>query len=152
MFLSVFDMFKVGVGPSSSHTMGPMVAGARFLDLLRVSPFQAHGLRASLHGSLAFTGKGHATDRATILGLAGFVPDSYDHEKAEAILKAIHDGGTVSPPGLRPLNRANCYERGDLLGLHNVDVFPGTRRRLALRTQRFPCAHSRFFCPLRCHR
>ena len=80
-----------------------MVAGGRFLDLLRVSPFQAHGLRASLHGSLAFTGKGHATDRATILGLAGFVPDSYDHEKAEAILKAIHDGGTVSPPGLRPL-------------------------------------------------
>ena len=82
MFLSVFDMFKVGVGPSSSHTMGPMVAGARFLDLLRASPFLAHGLRASLHGSLAFTGKGHATDRATILGLAGFVPDSYDHEKA----------------------------------------------------------------------
>ena len=103
MFLSVFDMFKVGVGPSSSHTMGPMVAGARFLDLLRASPFQAHGLRASLHGSLAFTGKGHATDRATILGLDGFLPDSYDHEKAEATLKAIHDSGTVSPPGLRPL-------------------------------------------------
>lgn len=103
MFLSVFDMFKVGVGPSSSHTMGPMVAGGRFLDLLRASPFQAHGLRASLHGSLAFTGKGHATDRATILGLAGFLPDSYDHEKAETTLKAIHESGTVSPPGLRPL-------------------------------------------------
>ena len=71
MFLSVFDMFKVGVGPSSSHTMGPMVAAARFLDLLRGSPFQAQGLRASLHGSLAFTGVGHATDRATILGLVG---------------------------------------------------------------------------------
>ena len=73
MFLSVFDMFKVGVGPSSSHTMGPMVAGARFLDLLRNSPFHPKGLKASLHGSLAFTGKGHATDRATILGLAGFL-------------------------------------------------------------------------------
>ena len=72
MFLSVFDMFKVGVGPSSSHTMGPMVAGARFLETLRASPFHPAGLRASLHGSLAFTGKGHATDRATILGLAGF--------------------------------------------------------------------------------
>ena len=56
MFLSVFDMFKVGVGPSSSHTMGPMVAAARFLDTLRASPFHPAGLRASLHGSLAFTG------------------------------------------------------------------------------------------------
>ena len=103
MFLSVFDMFKVGVGPSSSHTMGPMVAGARFLDLLRASPFRPAGLRASLHGSLAFTGKGHATDRATILGLAGFVPDTYDHEKAEATLKAIGESGTVAPPGLPAL-------------------------------------------------
>ena len=103
MFLSVFDMFKVGVGPSSSHTMGPMVAGARFLDLLRASPFHPRGLRASLHGSLAFTGKGHATDRATILGLAGFRPDSYDHDKAEAALSAIAATGTVTPPGLPTL-------------------------------------------------
>ena len=49
MFLSVFDVFKIGVGPSSSHTMGPMVAAARFLDRLRASPFSVHGLRASLH-------------------------------------------------------------------------------------------------------
>ena len=56
MFLSVFDMFKVGVGPSSSHTMGPMVAAARFLELMRASPFEFSGLRASLHGSVAFTG------------------------------------------------------------------------------------------------
>ncbi|MCU9847667.1 L-serine ammonia-lyase [Defluviimonas sp. WL0024] len=103
MFLSVFDMFKVGVGPSSSHTMGPMVAGARFLDALRASPFHAHGLKASLHGSLAFTGKGHATDRATILGLAGFAPDSYDNAKAEATLAAIAETGTVTPPGLPAL-------------------------------------------------
>ncbi len=89
MFLSVFDMFKIGVGPSSSHTMGPMVAAARFLDRLRASPFTAHGLRASLHGSLAFTGVGHATDRATILGLAGFVPESYDRDQAEATLTRI---------------------------------------------------------------
>ncbi|MCY1126926.1 L-serine ammonia-lyase [Frigidibacter sp. RF13] len=106
MFLSVFDMFKVGVGPSSSHTMGPMVAGGRFLDLLRASPFHAHGLRASLHGSLAFTGKGHATDRATILGLAGFLPDSYDHAAAEAALTAIAATGTVTPPGLPSLSFA----------------------------------------------
>ncbi len=103
MFLSVFDMFKVGVGPSSSHTMGPMVAAARFLDHLRAQPFAVHGLRASLHGSLAFTGVGHATDRAVILGLAGFLPDSYDAAKAEAELARIAAEGTVTPEGLPPL-------------------------------------------------
>ncbi len=103
MFLSVFDMFKIGVGPSSSHTMGPMVAGARFLASLRASPFHPKGLRASLHGSLAFTGKGHATDRATILGLAGFQPDTYDHDKAEAALAEVGATGRVTPPGLPEL-------------------------------------------------
>lgn len=103
MFLSVFDMFKVGVGPSSSHTMGPMVAAARFLDAMRDSPFEFHGVRGSLHGSLAFTGVGHATDRATILGLAGFRPEDYDAEKAEAVLQQIRDSHTVTPPGLPEL-------------------------------------------------
>ncbi|WP_171098320.1 L-serine ammonia-lyase [Ruegeria sp. HKCCD7255] len=103
MFLSVFDMFKVGIGPSSSHTMGPMVAAARFLDLMRASPFEFSGLRGSLYGSLAFTGVGHATDRATILGLAGFVPDTYDHEKAEATLAKIAKTHKVSPQGLPDL-------------------------------------------------
>ena len=103
MFLSVFDMFKVGIGPSSSHTMGPMVAAGRFLQMLRDSPFQFHGLRASLHGSLAFTGVGHATDRATILGLAGFAPATYDAVKADAALAAIRAEKMVTPPGLPPL-------------------------------------------------
>ena len=96
MFLSVFDMFKVGIGPSSSHTMGPMVAAARFLDMMRASPFAFRGLRVSLHGSLAFTGVGHATDRATILGLAGFRPDTYDSEKAEAVLAEITRTGRIT--------------------------------------------------------
>jgi len=104
MFLSVFDLFKIGIGPSSSHTMGPMVAAARFLATLRASPFQAAGLRASLHGSLAFTGIGHATDRATILGLAGFDPASYDAAKAEATLATIRASGTIQPPGLPSLH------------------------------------------------
>ncbi|WP_299957810.1 L-serine ammonia-lyase [uncultured Roseobacter sp.] len=104
MFLSVFDMFKVGIGPSSSHTMGPMVAAARFLDLMRASPFAFHGLRASLHGSLAFTGVGHATDRATILGLAGFVPDTYDREKADQALEKIKTQRTIDPDGLGALS------------------------------------------------
>ncbi len=103
MFLSVFEMFKIGVGPSSSHTMGPMVAASRFLSMMRASPFDFHGLRASLHGSLAFTGVGHATDRATILGLAGFEPQSYDHDKAEAALDDIRRTKTVMPPELPAL-------------------------------------------------
>ncbi|MGH1412980.1 MAG: L-serine ammonia-lyase [Pelagimonas sp.] len=103
MFLSVFDMFKVGVGPSSSHTMGPMVAGGLFLEALRSAPFRAIGLRASLHGSLAFTGVGHATDRATVLGLAGFTPAEYDHGRAEAALAQIRDTKEVVPEGLGPL-------------------------------------------------
>ncbi|WP_323769866.1 L-serine ammonia-lyase [Antarctobacter sp.] len=103
MFLSVFEMFKVGIGPSSSHTMGPMVAAARFLDRLRAAPFAVHGVKASLHGSLAFTGVGHATDRATVLGLAGFVPETYDHAKAEAALAVIRDTCRVAPTGLPEL-------------------------------------------------
>ncbi|SDN41639.1 L-serine dehydratase [Lutimaribacter pacificus] len=104
MFLSVLDLFKVGVGPSSSHTMGPMVAAARFLDALRAAPFTAHGLRGSLHGSLAFTGVGHATDRATILGLAGFSPDSYDADAAEDTLAQIRATARIEAPGLGPLH------------------------------------------------
>jgi L-serine dehydratase len=103
MFLSVFEMFKVGIGPSSSHTMGPMLAAARFLDALRAAPFTPRGLRAVLHGSLAHTGIGHATDRATVLGLAGFRPDSYDAAEAEAALATIRTERRVNPPGLPPL-------------------------------------------------
>ncbi|MEX1233757.1 MAG: L-serine ammonia-lyase [Roseovarius sp.] len=103
MFLSVFDMFKVGIGPSSSHTMGPMVAAARFLDKMRAAPFTPHGVKGSLHGSLAFTGVGHATDRATILGLAGFLPETYDHAAAEKVLDEIRETHTLNPEGLGTL-------------------------------------------------
>ena len=104
MFLSVFDMFKIGVGPSSSHTIGPMVAAARFLDHLRAQPFGVAGVQASLYGSLAFTGVGHATDRAVILGLAGFRADDYDAAKAEAEFVRVHEELTVSPEGLGTLD------------------------------------------------
>ena len=103
MFLSVFDMFKIGLGPSSSHTIGPMVAAARFLDHLRAQPFKVAGVKASLHGSLAFTGVGHATDRAVILGLAGFRADDYDAEKADEAFAQIQASKTVAPDGLDPL-------------------------------------------------
>ncbi|QFU07445.1 L-serine dehydratase 1 [Rhodobacteraceae bacterium THAF1] len=100
MFISVLDLFKIGLGPSSSHTMGPMVAARRFLDQLRASPFQPAALSASLHGSLAFTGKGHATDRATILGLGGVTLDTYDADVAEQVLARIAETGHVEPDGL----------------------------------------------------
>ncbi|MEO1492944.1 MAG: L-serine ammonia-lyase [Pseudomonadota bacterium] len=106
MFLSVFDIFKIGIGPSSSHTMGPMVAAARFLDDLRTGRDRIPGagapvaVRCRLHGSLAFTGKGHATDRAVILGLAGFEPATLDTEAAERVLSEIAKASRVTPDGL----------------------------------------------------
>ena len=109
MFLSVFDIFKLGVGPSSSHTMGPMTAAARFLDDLRGGAEKIPGagrlsrLGASLHGSLAFTGKGHATDRAVVLGLLGFRPDTLDPDAAEALEAEVRSSGRIAPPGLGDL-------------------------------------------------
>ncbi len=84
MFLSVFDLYKIGIGPSSSHTVGPMVAAQRFLASLTQTTGR---IRVSLHGSLAFTGKGHGTDRAVVLGLAGETPHAIDPLKIEAIVE-----------------------------------------------------------------
>ncbi len=109
MFLSVFDIFKVGIGPSSSHTMGPMVAAARFLDLIRSGAGRVPGsgdvarFGCRLHGSLAFTGKGHATDRAVLLGLAGFTPDAFDPDAADAVFTGVTTSGRINPPGLPEL-------------------------------------------------
>ena len=90
MFLSVFDVFKIGVGPSSSHTMGPMVAAQRFLATMTPARVAvAHRLTATLYGSLAFTGKGHGSDRALVLGLAGFSPETLDPDQVEPILAAM---------------------------------------------------------------
>jgi L-serine dehydratase len=105
MFLSVFDIFKIGVGPSSSHTMGPMTAAARFLHDLRSGREREPGagelgaVACSLHGSLAFTGKGHATDRAVILGLSGFEPATLDPDRAEVLEAEVRATGRVTPPG-----------------------------------------------------
>ena len=77
MDMSVFDLFKIGIGPSSSHTVGPMVAARRFL-LESGMLEQAVGVEAHLYGSLALTGVGHATDKAVILGLMGETPQDVD--------------------------------------------------------------------------
>jgi len=79
---STFDLFKIGVGPSSSHTMGPMIAAADFAR--RVSEFPVARIEVRLYGSLALTGRGHATDRAILLGLAGHVPANIDPDAADA--------------------------------------------------------------------
>ena len=108
MFLSIFDIFKIGIGPSSSHTMGPMTAAASFLDALRTGLREpgagevAH-VTCSLHGSLSFTGKGHATDRAVMLGLCGFEPATIDPDRAEQAEAALHRDKVIHPDGLPPL-------------------------------------------------
>lgn len=99
MFLSIFDIFKIGIGPSSSHTMGPMSAAGRFLDeLCKCEPVDR--IRVTLHGSLAFTGKGHATDRAIILGLTGLLPDTLNPDDAETLEAAVRSAKHIHPDGL----------------------------------------------------
>ncbi len=99
MFLSIFDVFKIGLGPSSSHTMGPMTAAARFLALLRQSSELSRvvRVRVSLHGSLAFTGRGHATDRAVIYGLLGYLPADFDPGRAEVQVAELEKSGRLEP-------------------------------------------------------
>lgn len=99
MFVSVFDVFKIGVGPSSSHTMGPMLAAASFLELARSRLDGSAGrdlsLGCTLYGSLAYTGEGHGTYRAILAGLCGIVPDQYDRADAETRLGALAKSGAI---------------------------------------------------------
>lgn len=110
MFLSVFDVFKIGIGPSSSHTMGPMTAAGRFLDDLRHGNWprarqaRPSAITVSLHGSLAYTGIGHGSDRAVILGLAGENPEDVDPDMMDTIVERVRDTGRVAPQG-HPLYR-----------------------------------------------
>ncbi|WPO97971.1 L-serine ammonia-lyase [Pseudomonas sp. HR96] len=116
MAISVFDMFKVGIGPSSSHTVGPMRAGAAFVGELQRSQLLAkvHRVEVRLYGSLAATGVGHGSDRAVLMGLMGELPDSVD-------LQAM---------GAR-LGRVTGEQRLVLAGVHEVQ-FVCTRDLLLL--------------------
>ncbi|HMO32616.1 MAG TPA: L-serine ammonia-lyase [Lacibacter sp.] len=89
--ISVFDMFKIGVGPSSSHTLGPWRAAQRFLSLLheRYPLASVTQIRVLLYGSLAKTGKGHGTDVAVQLGLAGHDPETFEVERLDAAIREI---------------------------------------------------------------
>ncbi|WP_048772556.1 L-serine ammonia-lyase, iron-sulfur-dependent, subunit alpha [Cellulomonas flavigena] len=95
--LSVFDMFRIGIGPSSSHTVGPMRAGLAFTTELTTLPPPSH-ITIDLFGSLGATGRGHSTDRAVLLGLAGYDPETVDIATVEAILPTLASTGTLTLP------------------------------------------------------
>jgi L-serine dehydratase len=123
MSLSVFDIFKIGIGPSSSHTMGPMNAARSFVELL-----EARGLldrttqvSAQLYGSLALTGRGHCTDRAILLGLEGLSPDTIDSTTVEPTLQRIRVEGRIRLLGRREI----AFDEPLNLLFHMDQVLPG---------------------------
>lgn len=91
MAISVFDLFKIGIGPSSSHTVGPMRAAGRFIDDLAARGMleAVARIRVQLFGSLGATGKGHGTDKAVILGLEGELPETVDTDAIPAHLETL---------------------------------------------------------------
>ncbi len=105
MAISVFDLFSIGIGPSSSHTVGPMRAAARFvqgLDQDRLLESVA-SVRADLYGSLGATGKGHGSDKAVMLGLEGELPESVDTDLVDARLETIRGDQRLNLLGRHPI-------------------------------------------------
>jgi L-serine dehydratase len=116
MNLSVFDLFKIGIGPSSSHTVGPMWAAVRFADSLANSGQlkQCHRVVTELYGSLALTGEGHCTDKAILLGLSGEKPDQIDPDEVDVIVERIQ---TKQRLRLNGTHEIPCVIATDLLFL-----------------------------------
>jgi L-serine dehydratase len=112
MAISVFDLFKIGIGPSSSHTVGPMRAARMFAEALHRDNVlgRVHAVRIELFGSLGATGKGHGSDKAIMLGLEGDAPELIDPASIPDRMAAIR-----SRKALR------------LLGLHRIDFTEGAR-------------------------
>ena len=105
MSLSVFDLFKIGIGPSSSHTVGPMRAAARFVEGLQRDDLLQHtaSVKVELYGSLGATGKGHGSDKAVLLGLEGEHPDTVKTETVADRLAAIRSSGHLNLLGEHPI-------------------------------------------------
>ncbi|MDN7752453.1 MULTISPECIES: L-serine ammonia-lyase [Burkholderia] len=105
MAVSVFDLFKIGIGPSSSHTVGPMRAALMFVQGLERDGLleQVAGVKVDLYGSLGATGKGHGTDRGVMLGLMGDAPDTVNPDTIDARLAAVRDTKTLSLLGRHPV-------------------------------------------------
>src|SRR5271170_5574952 len=123
MSLSVFDIFKIGIGPSSSHTMGPMNAARSFAQLLAARDLlgRTAQVSAQLYGSLALTGRGHCTDRAILLGLEGMRPDTIDPAVIEPTLKRIRASGRIRLLGRHEI----AFDEPLNLLFHIDQVLPG---------------------------
>jgi L-serine dehydratase len=98
--VSIFDIFKVGIGPSSSHTVGPMKAARAFAEQFSPLTGEVAAVRVTLHGSLAYTGKGHGTDSAVLLGLTGLDPETIDPDIVDDLLRSIHSGKRLTLLGV----------------------------------------------------
>ena len=124
MAVSAFDLFKIGIGPSSSHTVGPMRAARLFADRLASEGLldRVARLRVELYGSLGATGKGHGSDKAVLLGLAGHQPDTIDVNAVPGYLKAIRDDGRLTLLDRHPVafdEKADLvFNRREALPLH----------------------------------
>ena len=109
MAVSTFDLYKIGIGPSSSHTVGPMRAAARFVEhhLAEAGRLQdVVRVRAEVFGSLALTGRGHGTDKAVLMGLEGHWPDRIDPDVIPAALERIRGERRILLQGLNKINQA----------------------------------------------
>ena len=109
---SIFDLFKIGVGPSSSHTVGPMIAAFRFGNecIERIQPDgksleSIARVQVQLYGSLALTGIGHATDTAILVGLAGCLPDRTEPEFIQSTVRDIRESKRLRLNGRIELDR-----------------------------------------------
>ncbi|MBL8521305.1 MAG: L-serine ammonia-lyase [Betaproteobacteria bacterium] len=121
MYISLFDMFKIGIGPSSSHTVGPMRAARRFLFELEPAVFERIArVEVELYGSLAHTGHGHGTDVAILLGLEGEVPDGVDTGNVGARVHAIAANREINLLGRRRI----AFDSGHQLIFNRVDLLP----------------------------
>ena len=105
MTISAFDLFKIGIGPSSSHTVGPMRAAGMFVDSLDADGVagQVLGVRAELFGSLGATGHGHGSVKAVVLGLSGELPESVDPAAAGSLVTKVTETGRLRLPGGREI-------------------------------------------------
>jgi L-serine dehydratase len=146
MPLSVFDLLKIGIGPSSSHTVGPMRAAHRFLLELETAGAldAAHRVETALYGSLALTGKGHATDKAIILGLCGELPEKVDPDAAERLLARVRETRELPLMGRRPVpfdeEKDLLFRQRETLTLH-----PNGMRFRAFDAAGQPLAESYYF-------
>jgi L-serine dehydratase len=122
MALSVFDLFKIGIGPSSSHTVGPMWAALRFGRMLEARGVleRVQRVRAELYGSLALTGRGHATDTAILLGLSGERPDTIDPDAVTPLLAEVRSRRALRLGGRRDV----AFDEADDLVFHDDESLP----------------------------